>query len=182
MVLVKKILKCLLCIFAISLISLLGKCHGPSFERLKFNSLYPRILYANFGSNRLGGFREEDYNFKMSSKYFLYNLPLKRDVVLHLNNLNPLTQGYVVPSLVEIGPVVLEKNLIYCDVLLLFHYQHSLSFEQTWIPFTQGCSVSKLAEIAWVGICGEEDFKMLSLYICYRIHLEKNPTEWIIFT
>ena len=111
----------------------------------------------------------------MSSKYFLYNLPLKKDVVLHLNNLNPLTQGYVVPSLVEIGPVVLEKNLIYCDVLLLFHYQHSRSFEQTWIPFTQGCSVSKLAEIAWVGICGEEDFKMLSLYICYRIHLEKNP-------
>ena len=64
--------------------------------------------------------------FKMSSKYFRYNLPLKKDVVLHLNNLNFLTQGYVVPSLVEIGPVVLEKNLIYCNVFLLFHYYLSL--------------------------------------------------------
>ena len=88
----------------------------------------------------------------MSSKYFLYNLPLKKDVVLHLNNLNPLTQGYVVPSLVEIGPVVLEKNLIYCDVLLLFHYQHSLSFEQTWIPITQECFMPSLVEIGPVDI------------------------------
>ena len=39
------------------------------------------------------------------------------------------------------------------SMYIRYYLYHSLSFEQTWIPFTQGCSVSKLAEIAWVGIC-----------------------------
>ena len=64
-----------------------------------------------------------------------------------------ITQGCIVPSLVEIGPVVLEKK-----TFKYFQYNFNISlsyplgkgrgpsFEQTWIPFTQGCFVPNLVE------------------------------------
>ena len=49
------------------------------------------------------------------------------------------------PSFVEIGPVVLKKNIIKLGkcistilILSLFGKGHCSSVEQTWIPFTQG--------------------------------------------
>ena len=40
------------------------------------------------------------------------NYPLEKGGTLHLNKLEfPFTQEYLVPSFVEIGPVVLEKNV-----------------------------------------------------------------------
>ena len=43
----------------------------------------------------------------------------------------PLTQGCVVPSLVEIGPVVLEKKIFkFCQYISLFRYY--LPFEKGW--------------------------------------------------
>ena len=57
-------------------------------------------------------------------------------------------------SLVEIGSVVLEKKIFkFCQcifaILLLSPLRKGRgpSFEQTWIPFTQGCFVSSLVEI-----------------------------------
>ena len=40
------------------------------------------------------------------------------------------------------------------------------SFEQTWIPFTQGCTVPNLVEIGLV-VLGIEDFLILSMYFGY---------------
>ena len=46
----------------------------------------------------------------MHYHYFANYLPLEKGGALHLNKLeSPFTQGCIVPSLVEIGPVVLEK-------------------------------------------------------------------------
>ena len=59
------------------------------------------------------------------------------------------------PSLVEISPVVLKKNLSKCfqcisniSLLTLIRRYRGPSFEQTWIPFThgQGCFVPSLVE------------------------------------
>jgi hypothetical protein len=41
---------------------------------------------------------------------FCYYLPLEKGDNLHLNKLETPPQGWSVPSLVEIGPVVLEKS------------------------------------------------------------------------
>ena len=60
------------------------------------------------------------------------------------------------PSLVEIGPVVLEKKILnFVSVLLLF--LNYLPLEIGWalhlnkleIPFTRGCIVLSLVEIGW---------------------------------
>ena len=51
--------------------------------------------------------------FQITSIYFCYlcyYLPLEKGRALHLNKLeSPLTKDAFLPSLVEIGPVVLEK-------------------------------------------------------------------------
>ena len=55
----------------------------------------------------------------------------------------PLTQGCFVPSLVEIGPVVLEEKILnFIHVFLYFLIispwkGRGSSFEVTWIPFTK---------------------------------------------
>ena len=64
------------------------------------------------------------------------------------------SQGCFVPSLVEIGPVALEKK-IFLISSMNFRYFVIISplkgvdpsFEQNWIPFTQGCLVQSLVEI-----------------------------------
>ena len=64
------------------------------------------------------------------------------------------TQGYFVPSLVEICPVVLEKKIFklrqYIFTLWLLSplgKRHDPSFEKTWIPFTQGWFVPSLLKL-----------------------------------
>ena len=48
----------------------------------------------------------------MYFRYLCNYLPLAKGGAFHLNKLeSPSTQGYFVPSLVEIGPVVLEKKM-----------------------------------------------------------------------
>ena len=61
------------------------------------------------------------------------------------------------PSLVELGPVVLEKKFFKsCQFNFIISQLSPLwegfgpSFEQTWIPFTQGCFVPSLVEIGSV--------------------------------
>ena len=61
-----------------------------------------------------------------------------------------------VPSLVEIGPMVLEEKIFklgWCIFAISwlpvfpFRKWHDPLFEQAWIPFTQGCFEPSLAEI-----------------------------------
>ena len=75
------------------------------------NPLHPRMLCAKFGWNWPSGSGEED--FKMSSMYFRYfviiSLGKGRGPSFEQTWI-PFTQGCFVPSLIEIGPVVLEKK------------------------------------------------------------------------
>ena len=66
------------------------------------------------------------------------------------------TQGYFVPSFVEIGPVVLEKKIFYiCQNIGIFAIsqlsplgkRRDSSFEQTQITFTQRWFVQGFIEI-----------------------------------
>ena len=78
----------------------------------KLNSIHPRMLCAKFGWNWPSSSGEED--FLISSMYFRYFLiisPWKRAGPFIWTNLIPFTQECFVPSLVEIGPVVLEKKM-----------------------------------------------------------------------
>ena len=80
----------------------------------------------------------------------------------------PITQGCFVPSLVEIGPVALKKVFKVCQCIfpisLLSPFRKGLgpSFEQTWIPNTQGCFVPSLVEIGPVVL--EKKMKMWKVY------------------
>ena len=74
-------------------------------------------------------------------------------------------------SLVQIGPVVLEKKVfkicqcIYVSrnfVIISPWKGRGPSFEQTWIPFTQGCFVPSLVEIGPAVL--EKKFKMWKVY------------------
>ena len=69
----------------------------------------------------------------------------------------PFTQECLVPSLVKVGPMVLEKHIFKSfqrvftiSQLSPLWERRGSSFEQTWIPFTQGCSVSSFVEIGQV--------------------------------
>ena len=70
-----------------------------------------------------------------------------------------LTQGCFVPSFVEIGSVVLEKNFRQCNfaisLLSPLEKGRGISFEQTWFPFTQASFKPILVEI-WHSGSGDE--------------------------
>ena len=72
------------------------------------------------------------------------------------------------PSLVEIGPVLLEKKIFFnfVNVFLLFHNylpsEKSPSFEQTWILFTKEYFVLNLVEIG--PVVQEKKMKMWKVY------------------
>ena len=72
-------------------------------------------------------------------------------------------------NLVEIGPVVLEKKIFEFHqcifryfVIISLGKERAHSFEQTRIPFTQGCFVECLVEIGQVVL--EKKMKMLKVY------------------
>ena len=82
---------------------------GP-FIWINLNPLHPRMLCAKFGWKWLSGSGEED--FLILSKYFRYFViicPWKRTGPFIWI---PFIKGCFVPSLVEIGPVVLGKNFL----------------------------------------------------------------------
>ena len=84
----------------------------------------------------------------------------------------PFTQRWFMPSLVEIGQVVLEKKIFW--IFSIFFLLSPLvkgcgpSFEQTWIPFTHCWFVPRPSG-------SEEDFLIFSkdfLHFCYYLLLE----------
>jgi hypothetical protein len=79
----------------------LNKLEFPSFK----DKMYQ--VWLNLGSWLLRRF------FKNFSVFllFCYYLPLERGNPLHLNKLKFPPQGWFMPSLVKIGPVVLEKKI-----------------------------------------------------------------------
>ena len=80
----------------------------------------------------------------------------------------PLTKSYFVPSLVEIGPVVLEKIFKFCQCIFAIlklsplRKRHVLSCEKkTWIAITQGCFMPSLVKIGPIVL--EKKMKMWKL-------------------
>ena len=137
-----------------------------SFIWTNLNPIHPRMLCVKFGWNWLSGSGEED--FLISQCIFAISLlsplgegwgPSFEQTWIHL------TQGYFVPSLVEIGSVVLEKNIFeFRQCIFTISLLSPLgggwgpSFEQTWIHLTQGYFVPRLVDIGSV-VLEENIFK-----------------------
>ena len=110
-VVLKKIFKVGQCIFAISLLSPLGKGLGPSFGQtwISINQGFFVTSLVEISPVVL-----KKKIFKVGQCIFTISLlsPLwKRRGPSFEQTQIPFTQGCFVPSLVEIGPVVLEKNI-----------------------------------------------------------------------
>jgi hypothetical protein len=142
-----------LCIFTLLLLSPLREGCRPSFEQTWIPS--PQKWFVPSLVEICPVVLE-----KKILKYFLYIFTL-----LLLSPLRegrrpsyeqtwiPSPQGWFVPSLVETGPVVLEKKILkyflYIFTLLLLsplREGRRPSYEQTWIPSPQGWFVPSLVE------------------------------------
>ena len=93
-------------------------------------------------------------NLSIYLRFFVIISPLERVGPSFEQTWIPYAQGCIVPSLVEIGPVVPEKKIFkISQCISLFRYHlllgigRGLSFEQTWINFTHWCFVPSLVEI-----------------------------------
>ena len=76
------------------------------------NSLHTGILCAKFGWNWPSGSGEEHFQ-KLSINFYYFPIisTLGRALPFNWTDWIPYTQEYLVPSLVEIDPVVLEKKM-----------------------------------------------------------------------
>ena len=89
------------------------------------------------------------------------------------------------PSLVEIGPVVLEKKIFGGGGLMYFSYwiisspwkRGRASFEQTWISVTQGCFLPSLVEIDPL-VLGKI-LKIFAISLLSPLGKEMEPFIWI---
>ena len=78
----------------------------------KLEFLSSKDACAKIDWNWLSGSGEEDFLISlMYFHYFIIISPWKRVVTFIWKNWIPFTQGFFVPSLVEIGSVVLEKTI-----------------------------------------------------------------------
>ena len=165
-VLEKKIFKFCQCIFAISQLSPLGKGRGPSFEQtwIPFTRgcFVPSLV--EIGSVIL---EKKIYEFRQCIFAFSLLSPLGEGWGPSFEQTwIPFTQEYFVPSLVKIGPVVLEKTIFKSCQFIFNNSQLSplwdLGTLGTWIPFTQGHFVPSLVEIGPVVL--EKKMKMWKVY------------------
>ena len=91
-----------------------------------------------------------------------------------------LTQGCFVPSLVEIGTVVLEKKIFkfhqctFCFFVFISPWKKGwvlpMNQFQIWIPFTKECFVHSLVEIGPVTGFGKEDL-FVNIILLFRYYL-----------
>ena len=107
-VLEKKIFKFHQCIFAISKLSL-NYLLLDKGGALLWNKRASTSLKDAFGWNGLSCFGEEDFQISMYFHYFITIFPWKRAGPFIWSTWIPFTHGCFVPSLVEIGSVVLQK-------------------------------------------------------------------------
>ena len=123
------------------------------------NPHHPRMLCAKFAWNWPSGSGEEHF-FKISLMYFRYFIiisPWKRWGPSFEQTWFPFTEGCIVPSFVEIGQVVLEKNIfkfcqcIFCYFIIISPSKKARPF--IWVnlsSITQGCFVPSLVKISSV--------------------------------
>ena len=126
---------------------------------------------CQFGWNWPSGSGEEDFlNFVNVFSLFHTSLTLKNGGPFIWTNVSPYYPRIHCAKFGWNDPMILEKK-IFLISSTYFRYFLIISprkragpwFEQTWIPFTQGCIVSILVEF------GEEDFLISSMYLRYFI-------------
>ena len=119
----------------------------------KLESPLPKDVCAKFGWNWPSGSREGDFLkiLWIQIYYFAITSTWRRAWPFIWTILNSLYPSIFLPSLFEIGPVVLERKAFkYFEykfsISLLSHIGEGrgLSYEQTWIPSTQGGFVPSL--------------------------------------
>ena len=95
----------------------------------------------------------------------------------------PFIQGCLVPNLVEIGSVVLEKTIVNISYnifiilfLFLFGKGRGPSYEKIWIPFSEGftqrCFVPSLVET------GPVFLEKKTMYFCYFVIISPWKRVW----
>ena len=124
-------------------------------EPLICKNLYPlHPGIPNVGWNRPSGSGEEDF-FKPVNVIlqFHYYLPLEKGVAFHLNKLeSPFSKDDLCQDWLKLAQWFGEDFQNLPMYLSLFHNHLPLkgagpSFEQTWIPITQGCFMPSLVKI-----------------------------------
>ena len=144
------------------------------------NPYHPRMLVPRLVEIGSVVLEKRIFNFVIVFSIFRNYLPLEKGGARHLNKLEPFTQGCFVPSLVEIGPVVLEKTLI---LSMYFRYFVIISPWKRAGPFIW-TNLNPLhprmlcAKFGWnwPSGSGEEDFLISSMYFSlfrYYLPLEK---------
>ena len=136
-VLEKKIFKCRQCIFSMWLLSPLEKCIALNLNKFEFPLPKNTLCHVWLKSaHRFWRRFSKVVNFFFN---FCYYLPLEKGQGPSFErNWIPLTQGCSVPSLVEIGLVVLENKSSMC-----FHYVAFISLWQKAWPFI-GTNLNRL--------------------------------------
>ena len=119
----------------------------------KFESLYPRMLYAKFGLNWHSDSGEEDFLISLIYfSQFCNHLPLEKGVVLHLNALHPRMHcckfgwNWAGDSGEEDFLNAVNVISLFCNYLP-FGKGNGPLFDQKWIPFYQGCIMPSLLKI-----------------------------------
>ena len=129
-----------------------------TFIWTNMNSFHPKIFCGTFGRNWPSGSGKDFWNcqciFDIS---FLFSLEKGARLFSWTNlNLRNLRPKKVCAKFGWNWPVVLEKILKFVNIFTLFHNHLllergvTLSFQQTWIPVTQGCFVPSLVPVGWV--------------------------------
>ena len=107
--------------------------------RTNLNSLYQKTLCGMFGWNWPSGSGEDFQKLSIFFTFLLISPLRKRARSFIWKKLNPfnLIQGYSVPSLVEIGPVVLDrKSSMYFPYVAISLWQRAWSF-MFWVLFIE---------------------------------------------
>ena len=133
-----------------------------TFISTNLNLLNQKMLSAMFGWNLPSGSGEKHF-FIISSMYFRYFViifPWKRVGPFIWTNFNTFefTEESFVPSLFEIGPMVLEEKIFSFSSMYFRYFCNDLplekewgpSFQQTWISLTKKCFLPSLVEIGQV--------------------------------
>ena len=117
------------------------------FISTNLNFLQPRILCANFNYNWTSG-SGEDVQILSLSSVSSYLSPLGKEWGLSFEQTwIHFTQGCSVPSLVEIGSVVLEKKMKMW--IVNDNVNHSDNDNGQWTHFDQKSSLDELKKIYW---------------------------------
>ena len=135
----------------------------------KLNPVHQRMFCVKFGWNWPSGSGEQNFIYFVNVfSLFLSYLPLEKSGPFIWTNLNPLHLSMLCakfdwnwPS--GFGEDFLNLSMYFCYIVIIYPWKAwALSYEQTWIPFTQGCFLPSLVEIGPVVL--EKKMKMWKVY------------------